>query len=50
MAVVVENLEQIQVESGAANIDHPPQAPTQEEPQDQTNSAETGKQQQDAPQ
>ena len=48
LAVVVENLEQIQVERGAASSADPLRAPTQEQPQDKNQAAEAGKQQQDA--
>jgi len=48
LAVVVENLEQIQAERGAASSADPPMAPTQDQPQDMNQAAETGKQQQDA--
>ena len=47
LAPVVENLEQIQVERGAASSADPLRAPTQEQPQDKNQAAETGKQQQD---
>ena len=48
LAVVVENLEQIQAERGAASSADPPIAPTKEQTQDKDQDAETGKQQQDA--
>ena len=48
LAVVVENLEQIQAERGAASSADPLMAPTQEQTQDENQVAETGKQQQDA--
>ena len=48
LAVVVENLEQIQAERGAASSADPPMAPTKEQTQDKDQDAETGKQQQDA--
>ena len=47
-SVVVENLEQIQAERGAASSADPPMAPTKEQTQDKDQDAETGKQQQDA--
>ena len=48
LAAVVENLEQIQVERGAASSADPLRALTQEQPQDKNQAAEAGKQQQDA--
>ena len=48
LAVVVENLEQIQAEKGAASSAGPPMASAKEQAQDKDRAAETGKQQQDA--
>jgi hypothetical protein len=48
LAVVVENLEQIQAERGAASSSDPPMASANEQTQDKDQDAETGKQQQDA--
>ena len=48
LAVVVENLEQIQAEKGAASSAGPPMASAKEQAQDKDQAAETGKQQQDA--
>ena len=48
LAVVVETLEQIQAERGAASSADPLMAPTQEQTQDKNQAAEAGKQQQDA--
>ena len=47
-AVVVENLEQIQMESRAVSSEGPPKDPAHEQPQDQNHDADAGKQQQDA--
>ena len=48
LAVVVENLEQIQAEEGAASSTGPPMASAKEQAQDKDQAAETGKLQQDA--
>ena len=48
LAVVVENLEQIQAEKGAESSAGPPMASANEQTQDKGQAAETGKQQQDA--
>ena len=48
LAVVVENLEQIQAGKGAASSAGPPMASANEQTQDKDQAAETGKQQQDA--
>ena len=48
LAVVVENLEQIQAGKGAASSAGPPMASAKEQAQDKDQAAETGKQQQDA--
>ena len=45
LAVVVENLEQIQAEQGAASSADPPMAHAKEQTQDKDQDAETGKQQ-----
>ena len=48
LAVVVENLEQIQAEEGVASSVGPPMASAKEQAQDKDQAAETGKLQQDA--
>ena len=48
LAVVVENLEQIQAEEGAARSTGPPMASAKEQAQDKDQATETGKLQQDA--